>query len=212
MAYSFNVGYTPIAPSIWTTNANGGTINSTFFPQTGTAEVDLTPLPANFKLTEMWAYLNVSASHATQIDLGVIDVNTGTNSTKPLLYSASISLTAADGTGWKWLGVTGLNIDFSAYVGKRMAAAMGRPLDGQNVDFRYQTTTGNQGGWSITGRGSNYLIPNPFPSGQAAHFVSLYTVFKPINPFIEVTTNASEGKQITLSSAIVGTPLTMVSF
>lgn len=209
MAYTFVVGYTPIAPSTWDTNQNGGTINSTFFPRTANANLDLTPLPANFKLTQLWTYLNVSGSHNTTIDLGVIDVNTGTNSTKPLLYSASVALNTGSGTGWMWVGNDNLNIDFSSHANKRLAAASGRPLDGQRVQFRYATTTGNTGGWVASSRGANYTLPNPWPSGQAAHYVSLYAVFTPINSYIEAS---GLGKPMTLTTENVGKPITIVPF
>lgn len=208
MPYTFVVGYTPIAPSTWDTNQNNGNLNSSFFPATSTAEIDLPTLPANFKLTQLWAYLNVSASHNTTIDIGVIDVNTGTTSTKPLLYSASMALNTGSGTGWRWVGNSNLNVDFSSHIGKRMAAAMGRPLDGQKVDFRYQSVSG-RGGWYIGSRGANYTIPNPFPANGAAEHVSLYAVFTPINSYIEAS---GLGKPMTLTTENVGKPITIVPF
>jgi len=210
---SFTIGYTTIAPSIWDTNKAGGNINSSIYPGTNTPQVDLPTLPANYKLTELWAYLNVSGSHETTIDLGIIDINTGTNSTKPLLYSGSIDLSAGElGTGWQWVGTSTLNVDFSDHVGKRLAPAMGRPRDGQLVQFRYQTVTPT-GGWYIASRGSNYDIPSPWPSGGSAEYVSLYAIFERIytSPPVELT-EISTNTPILLTQTVTGTKFTIIPF
>lgn len=193
----FYVGYTSSAASIWNTNNNSGNVNSSIYPATNTPETDLPPLPEGYMLTELWAYLDVSGSHHTKIDLGVIDINTGTTSTKPLLYSASVALDAdgPGGIGWQWVGVTNLDVDFSSHAGKRMAAAMGRPHDGQRVQFRFASVSPT-GGWLIGSRGSQYNIPSPWPSGGSAEHVSLYAVFDKIPTRIRASTEAVAGTQM----------------
>jgi hypothetical protein len=213
MAYKFVVGYTPIGASTWDTGQNSGTINSTFFPGSDSPQTTLPALPANFKLTEMWTYLNIGSGRNTTIPIGVIDINGGTANTKPLLYSENMTMSDSGGTGWRWIGITGLNVNFSEHAGKRLAAASGRPADGALVQFRYEVVSGTPfGGWSITNRGVDYSLPNPFPSGQAAEYVSLYAIFEPINPYIEVGQSSVQGRQLTLSSDTVGKPVTVVPF
>ena len=188
---SFIVGYPFIAPSTWDTGQGSGNINSTFYPESATPQTTLPVLPANYRLTELWAYLNVTTGRNTTIPIGVIDINGGTNTTKPRLHVETIPLTDTNGTGWQWVKVTGLNIDFSAHAGKRLAAAMGRPADGALVQFRYAAVPDAPfGGWYISGRGADYTLPDPFPSGGAAEFVSLYAVFEPIRSVIMTGTTA----------------------
>ncbi len=211
--YSFTVGYPFIAPSTWDTGQGSGNLNAAFYPESSTPETTLPVLPANFRLTELWAYLNVTAARNTTIPIGVIDINGGTVNTKPRLHVETVPLTDANGTGWQWVGVTGLNIDFSAHAGKRLAAAMGRPADGALVQFRYSAVSGTPfGGWYISGRGADYTLPNPFPSGGEAEYVSLYAVFKPINPFIELQA-PNQGKPLTLTAdSSRGKPIIIVPF
>ena len=217
---SFIVGYPFIAPSTWDTGQASGNINSTFYPASATPQTTLPVLPANYKLTELWAYLNVTTGRNTTIPIGVIDINGGTNTTKPRLHVETVPLTDANGTGWQWVKVTGLNIDFSAHVGKRLAAAMGRPADGTLVQFRYAAVPDAPfGGWYISSRGADYTLPDPFPSGGAAEFVSLYAVFEPIRSVIITGTtafldnfnraNGDIGSNYETMAAASGLPLTV---